>query len=277
MSEYGFELYLRNLKEEMRRKHEFLVSTIVDHSKFIIKMDNVEQCVFKDRIFPTAWTSLEDDCAQDLIEINKYLRNRRSEKAVVYPADENIFRALQLTEPSKVKVVIIGQDPYYSEYKGQPLATGLAFGVFKGMPIPPSLKNIYKELENCYTMDSDISYKFVTPDHGCLDQWGKAGVLLLNMSLTVEKGQAGSHIKLWLGIVYEILKLVMDSSASPVFLLLGKEAKKIIKIVGNRIDYVESGHPSPLSAKFFLGTKCFLQVDNKLKSKGIEPVDWRIN
>lgn len=173
-----------------------------------------------------------------------------------------------MTPLNKVKIVILGQDPYYKHNQ----ANGLAFSVPHCVSIPPSLFNIYKEISNNYN-------NFVWPKHGFLKCWAEQGVLLLNTILTVEKGKANSHVTLgWEKFTDHILKIISDNCKNIIFLLWGKQAQKKIKI----IDYKKhkilcSAHPSPLSAHLgFFGCKHFIKANNLLKKWGKKTIDWNV-
>jgi len=159
-----------------------------------------------------------------------------------------------------VKVVILGQDPYHDGS-----ANGLAFSVDKGVPIPKSLMNIYKELMNEYD-------DFKLPNHGDLTSWCKQGVLLLNISLTVRPHQPDSHSDIWLGFVYRILISLPD----PIILMWGKKAQRLHDHLGERYRVLTAGHPSPFSAKYFLGCGHFKMVNKMLEDEGKEPIDWKL-
>ena len=168
--------------------------------------------------------------------------------------------------PQKVKVVILGQDPYHEE--GQ--ANGLAFAVNKEIVMPPSLRNIFKEIQNEYG---------VTPKDRTLEGWTEQGVLLLNATLTVERGKANSHSNLgWLEITEEIFKILNKQSQGVVYLLWGAFAQKMKKYISNSNHLIlESPHPSPLSAhRGFLGNGHFKKANEFLKLKGIEEINFCI-
>ena len=189
----------------------------------------------------------------------------------IYPPREDLFTALRLTPPERVRCVILGQDPYHEP--GQ--AHGLAFSVPRGQRVPPSLRNIYKELEQ------DLGYP--PPDHGCLTGWAEQGVLLLNNVLTVSRGAANSHKKWgWETFTTQLLRLV-DRLPQPVALLLwGKDARSKLEsagleqAAGPRL-ILTSSHPSPLSARRgFLGSRPFSRVNRFLEEHGSAPIDWAI-
>lgn len=186
----------------------------------------------------------------------------------VYPAKENIFNALKFTPYSKVKVLLLGQDPYHGE--GQ--AHGLAFSVQKGVPKPPSLVNIFKELE------SDL--KITPPSHGCLTDWTTQGVMLLNTVLTVREGEPNSHKKLgWTTFTDKIIEILNKREDPVIFLLWGRNATEKLPLITESRHYVLSCvHPSPLSAsRGFFGCKHFSKVNEILKRMGKEPISWEIS
>lgn len=188
---------------------------------------------------------------------------------VVYPLKENIFRALELTPLDKVKVVILGQDPYHNVNQ----AHGLSFSVLPSQKVlPPSLKNIYKELEDdlgCYI-----------PNNGYLEKWAKQGVLLLNTVLTVREHEANSHKnKGWEKLTDAIIKILNEQDRPIVYLLWGGPAQKKIKMLNNEKQLVITApHPSPLSAyRGFFGCKNFSKTNEFLKNNNCTPIDWQID
>lgn len=186
---------------------------------------------------------------------------------IVYPAKEDIFNAFKFTSLKDTKVVIIGQDPYHGE--GQ--SHGLSFSVRKGIKIPPSLRNIYKEL------NSDLGYTI--PNNGYLKSWTEQGVLLLNTSLTVIGGEANSHRKIgWEIFTDNVIKLLNRREKPIVFILWGNNAKSKEIFITNKNHYIiKSVHPSPLSAsRGFFGSKPFSKTDQFLKSIGEKAIDWQI-
>lgn len=185
----------------------------------------------------------------------------------VFPAAEDVFAALHLTPYAEVKVVILGQDPYHG--RGQ--AHGLCFSVRRGVEVPPSLANIYTELE------SDLG--IAPPDHGCLDAWARRGVLLLNATLTVRARQAASHQgKGWETFTDAVLRAVDAKPERVVFILWGSSARTKKALVDtSRHVVIESPHPSPLSAhRGFFGSRPFSRANAALEAAGREPVDWSI-
>ena len=187
------------------------------------------------------------------------------------PAPENLFRAFNLTPLPKVKVVILGQDPYQSLINGLPVATGLAFSVRKGFPIPSSLQNIYKEIQSTVK-------GFSSPSHGDLTSWAVQGVLLLNSCLTVREGQAGSHKEIWHGFIKRAVKAILDQNPTCVFVAWGKNAQKVAKkFVGEKAPVLTAAHPSGLSAhRGFFGCNHFNQINDLLAQSGKSPIDWNI-
>lgn len=200
-------------------------------------------------------------------EIENFLNGELNKGKNIFPKTEDIFSALNLLNLEDVKVVIIGQDPYHGE--GQ--AHGLSFSVKKGVKIPPSLKNIYKELED------DLGHKI--SDHGYLEKWAKEGVLLLNAVLTVEEKKPGSHQKIgWQKFTDKIIKTVNEKQNHVVFVLWGSyAAKKAQDIDASRHLIVESVHPSPLSSyRGFFGSKPFSKANAFLVKNGKKAVDWNL-
>lgn len=182
-----------------------------------------------------------------------------------FPEYNNIFNALKLTPFSKVKVVILGQDPYH----GTGEAHGLSFSVQDGIPKPPSLKNIFKELKDDLNIDE--------PETGNLEKWAKEGVLLLNSVLTVEKDKPASHKDLgWHLFTDHIIKLLNTKEEPVVFILWGNFARsKKVFITSNKHLIIESTHPSPFSANNgFFGSKPFSKTNNFLIKNNIEPINW---
>jgi uracil-DNA glycosylase len=186
----------------------------------------------------------------------------------IYPAKDNILNAFRLTEFEDTKVVILGQDPYH----GPRQAHGLAFSVQQGVPIPPSLRNIFQELKD------DLGIE--PPKHGDLTAWAKQGVLLLNTVLTVRAGLAQSHAeKGWEAFTDKAIRLLNDEAPGPViFLLWGAPANRKAKLINNQQHTILSApHPSPLSSyRGFFGCKHFSKVNEILRRRGEREIDWRL-
>lgn len=199
-------------------------------------------------------------------KLTEFVQNEYNTKTI-YPPQSEIFSAFDFTPFENVKVVILGQDPYHGE--GQ--ANGLSFSVADGIKLPPSLRNIYKELKD------DVGIEISTS--GNLESWAKQGVLLLNATLTVEATKAGSHQKKgWETFTDAVIQKLSDQKENLVFILWGAYAqKKGAKIDRNKHFVIESAHPSPLGAyRGFWGSKPFSTTNQFLKSKNITEIDWQI-
>lgn len=195
-----------------------------------------------------------------------FVARERAAGITVYPPAKEVFNAFRFTELDAVKVVILGQDPYH----GPNQAHGLSFSVKPGVPAPPSLVNIYKELA------SDIP-GFVIPKHGCLQSWPQQGVMLLNTVLTVEAGKAHSHASLgWETFTDKVIKVLNTHREGIVFLLWGSHAQKKGMIIDPKRHHVlKAPHPSPLSAhRGFLGCHHFSQTNALLTRQGQPAIDW---
>lgn len=206
----------------------------------------------------------EEFSSSEYLKLREFLKQEYSSKTI-YPSMYNIFNSMKITPFSGVKVVLLGQDPYHNQ--GQ--AMGLSFSVPKGVDLPPSLVNIYKEIKAETGLDM--------PSHGDLTGWAKQGVLLLNAVLTVREHQANSHKgKGWESFTDSIIKKISEKKEKVVFLLWGANArskKPLIDKVKHLI--LECAHPSPLSAyNGFFGCGHFVKTNEYLKSNGIEPIDW---
>lgn len=220
---------------------------------------------------PPAWRAhlkpfIESDTYTPLC---RFVDGERAAGKTVYPAD--VFRALRLTSPADVKVVILGQDPYHGEDRGTPQAHGLAFSVAPNVRTPPSLRNIFKEIA--------ASLGHETPRHGCLDTWAKQGVLLLNTVLTVERDAAASHAKRgWEKCTDTLIHELAMRHDGLVFMLWGAHAQAKRALLGGKSHYVlEAPHPSPLSAhRGFLGCGHFAKANDYLAQHGRQPIDWRL-
>lgn len=220
------------------------------------------------QILKNDWQNLlEDEFKKDYyLKLRSFLINEYKTKTI-YPNMHDIFNALHYTDYKDVKVVILGQDPYH----GPNQAHGLSFSVKPGVPVPPSLMNIYKEL------NSDLGCYI--PNNGYLKKWADQGVMLLNTVLTVRAGQANSHQKIgWEHFTDKIISLLNDREDPIVFILWGRNAQSKLNIIKNSRHYiVKSVHPSPLSAyNGFFGSKPFSKTNEFLASIGKETIDWQI-
>ena len=216
----------------------------------------------------TSWTDLlaAEKKQGYFKETMQYVANQRAQGVIVYPPKEQVFDAFSATPFDKIKVVIIGQDPYH----GPNQAHGLCFSVMPGIKTPPSLVNIYKELKQ------DIP-GFETPSHGYLQSWAEQGVLLLNTVLTVEQGNAHSHKHLgWEQFTDNVIQKINEFGKGIVFLLWGSHSqKKGAQIDTNKHFVLQAPHPSPLSAhRGFFGCKHFSKTNEILISQGKEAIDW---
>lgn len=201
--------------------------------------------------------------------LKAFLLQEKQNGHTIYPKSSDTFNALNHTPFDKVKVVILGQDPYH----GTGQAHGLSFSVQKGMIVPPSLKNMYKELS------TDIP-GFNIPNHGNLTQWADEGVLLLNATLTVRAHEAGSHQKRgWETFTDKIITELSEKRTGLIFLLWGKYAQdKAVLIDQHKHTIIASAHPSPFSAyRGFLGSGPFSKANAKLIEQGQSPVNWQIS
>jgi len=200
-------------------------------------------------------------------KLRAFLLARKQAGATVYPPGPEMFNALNSTPLSEVKAVILGQDPYH----GPGQAHGLCFSVRTGVSVPPSLGNIYKEL------NADLG--LAVPHHGCLQAWAEQGVLLLNAVLSVERGQAGAHQgQGWERFTDAVVQAVNESGSEVVFFLWGSQAQK----KGSAIDdqkhlILKAPHPSPLSAhRGFMGCQHFSKANAWLQARGRKPIDWSV-
>jgi uracil-DNA glycosylase len=220
------------------------------------------------RLEPSWRKRLEPEFRQAYMrELRTFLLQRKRAGATIYPPGAQIFNAFDSTPFDSVKVVVLGQDPYH----GPGQAHGLCFSVRPGVPAPPSLVNIFKELRD------DLGIPM--PDHGCLQSWADQGVLLLNAVLTVERGQAGAHQgRGWEQFTDQVVSLLNAERDGLVFMLWGGYAlKKGTVIDRRRHEVLTAPHPSPLSAhRGFFGCRHFSRANRYLQRRGVEPIDWRL-
>ena len=216
-----------------------------------------------------SWKSrlAEEFASPSMQALGDFLRAEKAAGKRIHPAGRNIFAALDATPFDAVKVVILGQDPYH----GPGQAHGLSFSVLPGVPAPPSLVNMFVELER--------DLKLPRPDHGCLLPWAQQGVLLLNAVLTVEQARAGSHQgKGWEGFTDAIVRKLSAEREHLVFLLWGSYAQKKGQLVdARRHKVLKAPHPSPLSAyRGFIGCGHFSAANQHLQKYGQTPIDWKL-
>jgi uracil-DNA glycosylase len=221
-----------------------------------------------DHQLPEAWAELLADelSAQYFGDLKSFVEQERAEHEI-YPHNKDVFNAFQLTSFEETRVLILGQDPYH----GAGQAHGLCFSVQSGIKVPPSLKNIYKEL------NSDLGHE--VPSHGHLAEWAREGVLMLNTVLTVRASEANSHRKKgWEQFTDAVISAVNEKSTRVVFVLWGKPAQKKLDLIDTeRHVVVQSAHPSPLSARTgFFGSRPFSQINQALVGSGQESIDWTI-
>ena len=210
---------------------------------------------------------LKNEFDQDYFKsITTYLKQEIASGIIVYPRGGNIFKAFDSTPFNKVKVVIIGQDPYHGE--GQ--AHGLSFSVPEGVPQPPSLQNIFKELRD----DLGIAL----PNSGNLEKWASEGVFLLNSVLTVRAGLPASHSKIgWSNFTDAVIKELSTRRDGLVFMLWGNYAKSKRELIDRERHLIlEAAHPSPLARGAFFGCKHFSIANKYLESNGVKPIDWKL-
>ncbi|TXK59724.1 uracil-DNA glycosylase [Alkalisalibacterium limincola] len=204
---------------------------------------------------------------EDMRALAEFLRQEKARGKPVFPPGSQMFAALDATPFDQVKVVILGQDPYH----GPGQAHGLSFSVRPGVPVPPSLGNIYKELR------SDLGLE--PPDHGCLLPWARQGVLLLNAVLSVESGRPGSHQgRGWEGFTDAVVESLSSEREGLVFMLWGSYAQKKGQVIDRgRHCVLRAPHPSPLSAhRGFLGCGHFSKANRYLQGRGAVPIDWSL-
>lgn len=199
-------------------------------------------------------------------QVVQFLRNEKANNKIIYPPGNLIFNAFNTTPFNQVKVVVIGQDPYH----GPGEAMGLSFSVPKHVRIPPSLRNIYKELKT--DLDLDI------PHHGDLTPWANQGVFLLNAMLTVEHKKPGSHRKIgWQEFTNGVIRTISEKKEGIIFLLWGNFARSKKEYIDEMKHHVlEAAHPSPMAGGAFFGCRHFSKTNELLRKQGLEPIDWQI-
>jgi uracil-DNA glycosylase len=243
-----------------------ITSTTISGQSFKANMNIVE--LAHNQIDSTWIDVLDRELYKDyLADLGDYLSQLQALNKVIYPPAEMVFAAFEHTNFKRLKVVILGQDPYH----GAGQANGLCFSVARGNKVPPSLRNIFKEL------NADLGV--VPAHHGCLQSWAQQGVLLLNSVMTVEQGHAGAHAnKGWERFTDQVIRLVSQQAKGVVFMLWGNYAqKKATLIDGSRHLILQAAHPSPFSAyRGYLGCKHFSLANNYHKSAGVQCIDWQL-
>ena len=217
---------------------------------------------------PNRWENFafNEQKKEYLLSLKLKLKEELISGKTIYPPKKEIFKAFELTAPENTKDIILGQDPYHNFNQ----ANGLCFSVNEKQLLPPSLKNIFKELED------DLGIK--NYEHGDLSSWAKQGVLLMNTSLTVEKGKPGSHLKFgWEQLTDQVIRS-FNKKKKIVFMLWGKSAAKKKKLIDEDKHFIlEASHPSPFSChKGFFGCNHFSRCNNFLKTSGKEEINWQI-
>lgn len=213
-------------------------------------------------------TALQDIFEQPYFEsLIAFLKKEKAAQKIIYPPGSLIFNAFNLTPFEEVKVVILGQDPYHNPGE----AMGLCFSVPKGIRVPPSLQNIYKELRE------DIGFDI--PNHGDLTKWAQQGVFLLNAMLTVEQNQAGAHKNIgWQDFTDAVIHLLSAQKEGLVFMLWGNFARKKAELIDpTRHLILEAAHPSPLAKGAFFGCRHFSKANTYLTSNGRKAIDWQLD
>ena len=269
-TDYGYTVNAKPTASASKRTTAIKIETASRSNSSVANTDPVESLV----------TGLTDDgwknALSDTINSNEFrdlalfIENERTQGAVIYPPEDEVFAALNLCPLDDVKVVIVGQDPYHGPGQGH----GLAFSVRPGVRPPPSLKNIFKEAQ------ADVGIDL--PTNGYLTCWADQGVLLLNTVLTVRAGEANSHAKQgWEVFTDTIIDTLNERKEGLVFLLWGNPAQhKASSVDENRHTVIRTSHPSPLGATKtkapFLGSRCFSRTNEALEAAGKEPIDWNV-
>ncbi|MEJ2043354.1 MAG: uracil-DNA glycosylase [Reinekea sp.] len=211
---------------------------------------------------------LQDQFDMDYMQaLKQFLKQEKSAGKRIFPKGGEYFRAFELTPFEQTKVVILGQDPYHGEHQ----AHGLCFSVQPGVQVPPSLANIYKELER------DLGFQ--VPNHGFLEHWARQGVLLLNSVLTVEAGRAAAHQgRGWEQFTDRVISVINEQLEGVVYMLWGSYAQRKGQFIDQQKHLVlKTSHPSPLSAyRGFLGCGHFSQANQYIQHSGREPIDWQL-
>lgn len=224
------------------------------------------------KLYPPTWEEVFENATNEIRDISQILNEQEINYGPYFPLKKDIFNAFYYTQLSKVKVVILGQDPYHQSIfvdgKNLPRSAGMSFSVRKEDSIPSSLQNIYTELSNSV-------FGFNRPNHGDLTHWAVQGVLMLNACLTVKPGKPGSHGDIWLGFINRVFKAIAMSNPRCIYLLWGKEVQKLRPMLGDKSIVLEAAHPSGLSAnRGFYGCNHFVLVNEYLVKQGKTGINW---
>lgn len=238
----------------------------------IIRSNNITNDWSVERIAkecpPYSWEEVFKSAELELKDISDILENDKKVNGRFYPDCKNLFRAFELTPLPKVKVVILNKEPFNGiNSDGTPQAQGLAFSVKKGVKIPLTTVNIYKELKNSVE-------EFQVPNHGCLENWAEKGVLLLNQCLTVRAGVSDSHKEIWLSFIKKVVNSILDVNPSCIFVMWGRKTQKVQKMLGGRSIILEAS--DPYNSKEFLGCNHFNKINEILKEQGKSPINWNL-
>jgi uracil-DNA glycosylase len=212
---------------------------------------------------PSSWRTVFEEAKDEFQYLDDII------KTDVFPEKKNIFKAFELTPLEDVRVVLLGQDPYHQRKEnGRPRAQGLSFSVSKDDDIPVSLRNIFQEIKNEYP-------DYEAPNHGDLTAWARQGVLLLNSSLTVEPGKAGSHGVIWHGLLSRVFHAIGEANRKCIYLLWGNFAKDMAEYIPETSIKLFTSHPSGFSVnRGFFGCGHFKEVNRLLQERGQEPIKW---
>lgn len=220
---------------------------------------------------PSGWEDVFKFAEPELKEISEILENQEAAYGNFFPLKRNIFKAFEITPLTQVRVVILGQDPYHDTTNNGPRAQGLSFSVSESSNIPPSLRNIFKEIKNEYP-DS-----FDSPQHGDLSIWAYQGVLLLNTCLTVRPNAAGSHKLIWNGFIVKVIQAINSVNPNCIYVLWGEKAQNLQSFIGGKVKILKSSHPSPFSVnKGFYGCGHFKEINRILYELDGSQINWNL-
>jgi uracil-DNA glycosylase len=251
----------------MSEQNKEIQENISEETQFEIEilpcMSNDMTFLQLSKLVPSSWKKVFAEAEDEFKYLDKII------KTDVFPEKKNVFRAFELTPLDKVRVVLLGQDPYHQrKTNGNPKAQGLSFSVSKDDDIPVSLRNVFTEIKNEYP-DYEI------PEHGDLTNWARQGVLLLNSSLTVEPGKAGSHGVIWHGLLSRVFSAIGEVNRKCIYLLWGNFAKDMAEYLPETSVKLFTSHPSGFSVfKGFFGCGHFKEVNKILQERGEEPIQW---